>query len=179
MSERLDRAARLQAEWRRERPDLDVSPPGIIGRVHRIGLALTERLVAVYAGYGLTEAEFDVLASLRRAGPPYERTPGTIADHTMVTGGATSKRLDKLEAEGLVVRRISETDRRRRVVALTPQGLARIDEAFAAHMENEKVLLSVLSGDELRALEPILRHWALALEEQDSQRPAGSGPDRP
>ncbi|MYT26513.1 hypothetical protein GTW69_40685, partial [Streptomyces sp. SID7760] len=89
-----DHVARIQAEWARERPDLDVSPQGVIGRLHRLGLLLTDRLCLVYRRYGLSEGEFDVLAALRRAGAPYERAPGELAVHTMVTTGAMTKRID-------------------------------------------------------------------------------------
>lgn len=177
MAERLDRAAHIQAEWRRERPDLDVTPPGIIGRIHRIGIALTAEIVAVYAAHGLTQAEFEVLASLRRAGAPYERTPGDIANHTMVTGGATTKRIDKLEAEGLVERRIAETDKRSRVVALTDAGLRRIDEAFTAHIANEHRLIAALTAEQRATIEPILRDWAIALE--DAAAPTDTASARP
>lgn len=166
VSHELDQVDLIQAAWRRERPDLDVTPPGIIGRIHRIGAALKLPLVALYAEYGLTEAEFEVLASLRRAGAPFERTPGDIAKHTMVSSGATTKRLDRLEAAGLVVRRVSDTDGRGRVVALTEEGRALIDTAFTAHMLNEQRLLEALTPDQRMVLERILHEWSLKLEAQ-------------
>lgn len=169
MAEKCDRVDQIQAEWHRERPDLDVTPPGIIGRIHRIGNAVRDHITALYAQFGLTEAEFDVLAALRRAGAPYERTPSEISDHTMVTCGATSKRVGRLEAEGLVVRRVSDTDGRSRVVALTAKGLTLIDEAFAAHMANEKRILEAMTPQQRATLEPILRDWALALEAEASR----------
>ena len=100
-----DRVARIQAEWRRERPELDPSPQGVIGRLHRVAALLTEELVAVYGRYGLNEGDFDVLATLRRSGPPYARAAGDLADHTMITTGGLTKRVDRLVAKGLVERR--------------------------------------------------------------------------
>ena len=88
------------AQWHRERPDLDVSPQGVIGRLHRLAARLTEELVAVYAEFGLGEGEFDVLATLRRSGAPYELTPGELAAGTMVTSGAVTKRVDRLVERG-------------------------------------------------------------------------------
>jgi DNA-binding MarR family transcriptional regulator len=155
----VDHVARIQEEWRRERPDLDVSPPGVIGRLHRLGARLTAELVVVYRRYGLDEGKFDVLAALRRAGDPYERAPGELAQHTMVTTGAMTKRIDALEAAGLVARRRSSSDGRGRVVALTDAGLRVIDEAFPAHMANERRLLSVLTPVERRQLETLLTAW--------------------
>lgn len=154
-----DHVDRIQQQWRRERPDLDVSPIGVIGRLHRLAVRLTAELVAVYRRHGLDEGKFDVLATLRRAGEPYERAPGELAQHTMVTTGAMTKRIDALEAAGLVARRRSSTDGRGRVVALTPAGRRVIDEAFTAHMANERRLLDALSPAERAQLETLLTGW--------------------
>ncbi|ERK70012.1 MULTISPECIES: MarR family winged helix-turn-helix transcriptional regulator [Leifsonia] len=159
-----DHVARIQQEWRRERPDLDVSPQGVIGRLHRVAARLTEELATVYAEHGLGEGDFDVLAALRRAGEPFERTPGELAEHTMVTTGGMTKRLDRLEHAGLVARRAADGDGRGRVVALTPLGRTTIDAAFTAHMANEKRLLDELAPDDARALEGILTRWLGTLE---------------
>ncbi len=146
-------------EWRRERPDLDVSPIGVIGRLHRLALALTEQLSIVYREHGLSEGEFDVLAALRRAGEPFERAPGDLAQHTMVTSGAMTKRVDRLEEAGLVTRRVSQADGRGRVIALTAAGRERIDRAFEAHVANEHRLLVTLDPADRAAIEPILTRW--------------------
>ena len=159
MSTASDRVAGVQQEWRRERPDLDPAPQGVIGRLHRVAGLLTEQLVAVYARHGLTEGDFDVLATLRRAGAPFERTPGELAQHTMVTTGGMSKRIDRLEQAGLVSRRASSSDGRSRVVALTPEGVERIDAAVTEHFANERRLLDELSPADARALERILTAW--------------------
>jgi DNA-binding MarR family transcriptional regulator len=158
-----DHVSGIIREWQRERPDLDVSPVGVIGRLHRLSLALTEQLVAVYREHGLTEGEFDVLATLRRVGEPYERTPGDLATHTMVTTGAMTKRIDRLEDAGLVTRRVSRLDGRGRVIALTTEGRERIDRAFEAHIANEQRLVAALDPDDRRAIEPILARWLAKL----------------
>ena len=159
MDSTSDHVARIQAEWARERPDLDVTPLGVIGRLHRLAGALTEELVSLYRQHGLGEGEFDVLATLRRAGAPYERAPGELAQFTMVTTGAMTKRLDRLVQAGLVTRRTSEIDGRARVVALTPEGLAVIDRAFTEHIANEHRLLAGLSREESQHLESLLTTW--------------------
>ena len=163
-AEPLDRIARIQQAWRRERPDLDPSPQGVIGRLHRIGIELTERLVAVYSEFGLSEGEFDVLATLRRAGSPYERAAGDLADHTLVTTGGLTKRVDRLVARGLVERRTEASDARRRIVRLTTAGIDLIDQAFTAHIENEHRLIAELGADDAAAIEPILTRWLRALD---------------
>ncbi|WP_433019463.1 MarR family winged helix-turn-helix transcriptional regulator [Kribbella sp. CA-294648] len=167
MTEEQDHVDRIQAAWRVERPDLDVRPQGVIGRLHRIAARLTSELNLVYAQYGLTEGEFDVLAALRRAGTPYERAPGEIALHTMVTTGAVSKRVDRLEEAGLVHRRRSDADGRGRMVRLTPAGKRLIDKAFAAHIANERRLLETLSPAEADQLEKLLKNWLTRLEPAD------------
>lgn len=159
MTQPVDHVARIQAEWARERPDLDVAPQGVIGRLHRLSGHLTEQLCVVYRRHGLAEGEFDVLAALRRAGAPYERAPGELAQFTMVTTGAMTKRIDRLERDGLVTRRRSSTDGRGRVVALTTAGRRLIDTAFAEHMVNERRLLTGLSAAQVTQLESLLTDW--------------------
>ena len=159
-----DHVDRIQAQWAKERPDVDVSPQGVIGRLHRLANHLTAQLCLVYARFGLSEGEFDVLATLRRAGEPYELAPGRLAEHTMVTSGGLTKRLDRLERNGLVTRRRSEADGRGRVVGLTPAGKALIDRAFEEHMRNERRLLDELEPAEAEQLEALLRTWLARYE---------------
>lgn len=159
-----DRVSRIQEEWLRERPDLDVTPQGVIGRLHRVGARLTEELVAVYGEHGLAEGDFDVLATLRRAGAPYERTPGELAEHTMITTGGMTKRLDRLERAGLVTRRAAEADGRGRIVALTDRGRETIDAAVTDHLANERRLVDLLGPRDAAALERILTRWLARLE---------------
>ncbi|GAA3047805.1 MarR family transcriptional regulator [Streptomyces roseofulvus] len=170
-----DRVARIQADWRRERPDLDVTPQGVIGRLHRLADRLSGELRLVYDRYGLGEGEFDVLCALRRAGAPFERAPGELAAHTMVTTGAMTKRIDRLERAGLVTRRRSDDDQRGRIVALTPPGRDLIDRAFADHMRNERRLLDLLTPAEAASLEALLTGWLGRLEPPAEAPPTGPG----
>lgn len=163
-----DHVARIMAEWRRERPDLDASPQGVIGRLHRLANALTDELVAVYDRFGLSEGEFDVLATLRRAGAPFERTPSDLAASTMVTSGAMTKRIDRLERRGFVTRRVSDADGRGRVIALTAAGRELIDDVMTAHLANEHRLLAAISGDDAADLERVLTRWLSAFETPDA-----------
>lgn len=160
MTASSDHVSQILEQWNRERPDLDTRPIAVIGRLHRVGDALRERLLEVYRRYGLGEGEFDILATLRRSGDPYELTPGELATQTMVTSGAVSKRLDRLESGGYVSRRGRDGDGRGRVVALTDSGRMLIDDAFAAHMANEAELLRPVSAADRAALERILAAWA-------------------
>ncbi|MGW1140327.1 MarR family winged helix-turn-helix transcriptional regulator [Streptomyces zhihengii] len=173
-----DRVARIQAEWRRERPDVDVSPQAVVGRLHRLAGRLTAELRIVYDRYGLGEGEFDVLCALRRAGEPFERAPGELAAHTMVTTGAMTKRIDRLERAGLVTRRRSGDDQRARIVALTRPGLDLVDRAFADHMRNERRLLDLLTADEAASLEALLTSWLARMETPPTAGDRPAGPPR-
>ncbi|MGW4202759.1 MarR family winged helix-turn-helix transcriptional regulator [Streptomyces sp. NPDC004726] len=168
--EPMDRVARIQAEWRRERPDVDITPQGVIGRLHRLAGRLTGELGLVYGRYGLSEGEFDVLCALRRAGDPHERAPGELAAHTMVTTGAMTKRIDRLERAGLVTRRRSGDDQRGRIVALTGPGRELIDRAFTDHMRNERRLLDLLTPAEAESLETLLTTWLSRMEHPGPSR---------
>lgn len=159
MSENIDAVGRIQAAWRRERPDVDVAPQGIIGRLHRLSDFIGLELNTVFESHGLSQGEFDVLASLRRAGAPYERTPSELAEHTMVTTGATTKRIDRLVEAGLIERRAAEGDGRRRIIALTKAGLRVVDETFSDHMENEHRIVAELPSEDQIQLEAILIRW--------------------
>lgn len=165
MDAAADRVDTIQAEWRRERPDLDPSPQAVIGRLHRVADAVTERLVVNYRTFGLTEGEFDVLAALRRAGEPYERPAGDLADHTMITSGGLTKRVDRLQERGLVTRRVEASDARCRMVRLTDAGLQLIDRAIEVHLQTEHALLDDLGADDAAALARILTRWLDLLDE--------------
>ena len=152
-----DRVGTFLDQWRRERPDLDPSPMGVIGRMRRISDDFTAVLVDNYRRFGLGEGEFDVLCALRRAGAPFVLTQADIAEHTMVTAGATSKRVDRLESTGLVTRHHSTEDGRARTVELSDEGRRLIDTAYPAHLAVEEGLLSPLDPDERAHLERLLR----------------------
>lgn len=159
-----DRVDRIQEQWRRERPDLDVSPQALVGRLHRLAARLTAEITPVQRRHGLGEGEFDVLAALRRAGEPFALAPGELAQHTMVTTGAMTKRVDRLEAAGLVRRERSASDGRGRVVALTDAGRRVIDAAFEDHIRNEHRLVAPLTDAEREQLVALLRRWADGLD---------------
>ncbi|MFC8597066.1 MarR family winged helix-turn-helix transcriptional regulator [Isoptericola sp. NPDC057191] len=153
----VDRVGTFVEQWRRERPDLDPSPMAVIGRMRRVSDDFSAALVENYRRYGIGEGEFDVLCALRRAGAPFALNQGDLAEHTMVTAGATSKRVDRLESAGLVSRHLQADDGRGRVVTLSPQGRRLIDEAYPEHLQLEEQLLSPLSRNERTQLEALLR----------------------
>jgi DNA-binding MarR family transcriptional regulator len=154
----------ILAHWHRERPDLDPSPIGLIGRLHRLADVLNVELRTVFAEAGLGDGDFDVLVTLRRNGAPYEMTPGELCDSTMVTSSAVTKRIDRLERAGLVTRTVSEEDARSRRIRLTDAGFDLDDRLMAVHVANEHRLVAGLSERDRSQLAAILRRWGQALE---------------
>ncbi len=151
------------AQWARERPGLDVSPMQVIGRLSRVAAVLDERLRPPFAAEGLGDGEFDVLASLRRAGDPFVLTPTQLTETMMVTSGAVTKRVDRLMAKGLVTRVASPTDGRGRLIGLTAEGVALVDRLVVAHVANERGLLAGLTEAEARELAGLLRRLLASL----------------
>jgi DNA-binding MarR family transcriptional regulator len=150
-------------QWQRERPDLDSSPIGVIGRISRLAREIERRLEPVYREHGLEPGWHDVLATLRRAGPPYRMRPSEFADALMLTSSGTTKRLDRLEQAGLIARAPDPDDRRGTLITLTPAGRSMIDRLTGAHLENERSLLAALSDGEQRRLADLLRKLQLGL----------------
>ena len=153
----MDRAARAIEQWRKERPDLDVSPMGVIGRLNEASsLIARDRLAPLFARFGLQSGEFDVLATLRRSGAPYALTPTELYEATMVTSGAMTARLDRLEKAGLIQRAPHPSDRRGVVVQLTAKGRELIDEALTAHVANEHQIITGLTREDREMLARLL-----------------------
>ena len=150
-------------QWRRERPELDHSPIGIVGRVSRIARELEPRLETVYREHGLEPGWHDVLATLRRAGPPYQLRPSDFTGALMLTSSGTTKRLDRLERAGLIARAPDPDDRRGVLITLTRAGHDLIDRVTEPHLANEARLLGGLSAAERERLADLLRKLALTL----------------
>lgn len=161
--EQQDHVDGVLAKWQRERPDLDCWPMAVFGRVGRMAAIAAREIEEVIKEEGLASGEFDVLVTLRRAGEPL--TPTALYQSTMLTSGAMTARLDKLEKQGLIQRTPSPTDRRSQLVSLTPQGRQLADNAVARHVANEWQMLAPLNADEQRQLADLLRRWLLAYED--------------
>jgi DNA-binding MarR family transcriptional regulator len=140
-----DEVDRLMAAWQRERPDLDSSPLAVLSRVSRLARHLDRARRATFDAHGLEGYEFDVLTALRRAGAPYQLSPGELLAQTLVSSGTMTNRIDRLEARGLVRRMPDPADGRAVRVRLTARGRTSVDAAFADLLERERELLGGLS----------------------------------
>lgn len=161
----MDHIDAIEAAWRRERPDVDVAPLALFGRIFRTAALANVRLGAGLAGFELQPGWFDLLAALRRAGKPYELNPTQLMRATMLSSGGMTKRLDRLAAAGLVERRPDPDDRRGTLVRLTARGRKTIDAALPVHVANEARLLSGLSAQERLSLDALLRKVLADLEQ--------------
>jgi len=159
-----DHVSTVLAQWAAERPDLDVSPMGIIGRVSRLALIMDKELFRVFEQFDLYRWGFDMLATLRRSGAPYRLSPGALLRSMMVTSGTMTNRIDRLEEKGLVRRVPDPEDRRGILVELTEQGRELIDTALPAHVANEERILKALSKEEQRTLAALLSKLLSSLE---------------
>ena len=160
-----DSVDKILAQWGRERPDLDVTPMGIIGRISRIERLVDEQMKEVCSKFQLERWGFDVLASLRRSGKPYHLTPTQLFNSLLLTSGAMTNRIDRLEEAGLVKRLQDPADRRGVLVSLTKDGLRLIDKAVTAHMEVEERMLACFPAKDRERLAGLLRSLSQRLDD--------------
>jgi DNA-binding MarR family transcriptional regulator len=159
-----DHIDQIVDQWRRERPELDVSPLALFGRLLRAAHLADRELARGLEGHGLQSGWFDVLAALRRAGRPYALNPTDLMAATMLSSGGITKRLDRLAEAGLIERRPDPADRRGTLVRLTRKGRSAIDRALEAHLANEQRLLLALAPGDQRRLDRLLRRLLGSLE---------------
>lgn len=167
MSSRHDPADDVDAiveAWHRERPDLDTEPLHVFSRVSRLARLLDLDRMNAFAQHSLEGWEFDVLSALRRAGDPYQLSPGRLVQETLVTSGTMTNRIDRLATKGWVARLPSPTDRRGVIVQLTREGQKRVDAAMADLLTRERELLASMPADERLALTGALRRLLAPFE---------------
>ena len=160
-----DAVDRIVAQWQAVRPDVDSSPIHVIGRVSRLSRLIDRGLAENFARFGIESWMYDVLATLRRGGEPYELPAGELVRQTMVTTGAITNRIDRLEQRGLV-ERTGADDRRKVIVRLTAEGRRLVDDVVGAHLATERTILADLSAHQQRELATLLRVVLLTLGDQ-------------
>jgi DNA-binding MarR family transcriptional regulator len=153
----VDEVDAILAQWERERPDLDLSGMGVFGRLGRLYVIGGRAIDEVFLRHGLQRGEFDVLATLRRSGPPYTLIPSALSETLMLSRAGMTNRLDRLEAAGLIERRLDQADRRSFLIALTPEGRRVVDAAVSEHTANQVRLLSSLTPQERTTLDQLVR----------------------
>lgn len=162
-------------QWAVERPDLDTEAMAVFGRIYRAARLVADVQERCYARFGITRADFDVLATLRRAGGPDGLSPGRLTDALMLSSGGTTSRLDRLERAGHLARTADPTDRRALLVRLTDSGRALVDEAVGAGLAEQQRLLGDLPAAQLKRLDDDLRDLLLSVERHaaEQERPNG------
>lgn len=167
-----DHVDRVRAQWTLERPELDTSPISVVARVGRLARYFDHGLERVFAQRGLRREGWDVLASLRRTGPPYRLSPTELYRGLMRTSGAMTNRLRRLENDGLIRRVVDPSDGRALLVELTEEGSELVDLLAAEHLDNERRMLGALTAEEQRVLAGLLRKLLIALEADQPTPPS-------
>lgn len=151
-------------QWQRERPDLDPSAKEVTGRIIRLAGLFQQAYRQAFERFGITDGEYGLLATLRRAGEPFELTPTELARNQMMTSGGMTAAIDRIERKGLATRAPNPADRRGSLVRLTAEGRALVDEAMAVHVEVEHRLTAALGPRQQERLVPLLRTLLLDVD---------------
>jgi DNA-binding MarR family transcriptional regulator len=162
-----DSIDRIVDEWRLELPTLDSSPLTVIGRVTRLADILRRQVDEALKPYGIGWDLLDVLGALRRAGPPFRRTPTALYRACMLSSGAMTNRIDRLERAGLVTRMPDPQDRRGILVGLTEAGREVVEKAIAAGWTTQHRLMAALTPSDRKRVAGLLRKLLLALEDPE------------
>lgn len=162
----MDKVDNIIKQWNQERPDLNVAPMALIGRIKRISQFLNTGMSKTFSEHGLNAANFDVLATLRRSGPPYALSPNDLIASTMVTSGTMTNRIDQLIKAGLVERKKNPEDGRSFAISLTTKGFDVIDSALSDHVSTQDELTSGLTQEEQKRLNILLRKFVKSFEDE-------------
>jgi len=166
-----DHIDKVVAQWKRQGLEYDLGPVGIIGRAGRIMEYVDRALEAKFEEFGISRATFDVLAALRRNGPPFRLSQRDLMRSLLRTSGSMSLRIDALEREGLVNRIQDQDDRRSVLVTLTPKGTSLLKKIIPEHLANETAIISTFTYSEKEQLTSLLRKWLVSLESNAAEGP--------
>lgn len=156
-------------QWQREKPDLESHEMLLIGRLINCTILITNELEKLYNSHNINRGEFDVLATLRRSGKPYELTPTEIFSTLMITSGTMTNRLQQLKKKGLISRTENLEDARSLKVVLSAQGLKLIDELIYQHVDLEKKLYQLIPQETQKSLEILLGDWLQGLRNRSDE----------
>lgn len=155
----------IREQWHQEKPELDTRAMGLIGRLYRLNHFMRIAVEESHKAFGLRPGEFDVLATLRRSGEPCKMTPTALFQAAMLTSGAMTNRLNRLEQAGLISREADPADRRSLLVVLTPLGREKIDAAIIDHVDNLQRLAALMKPEEIEQLDGLLKSWLAHFEQ--------------
>jgi len=153
----MDHVDKIIKQWHQERPDLDVEPMAVIGRIKQSSQYLVREMDKTFSNYGLNGASFDMLATILRSGTPYALTPSELMVSTMVTSGTMTNRIDQLVKSGLVERKPNPQDARGFIISLTNEGRLLIERVLDEHVKTQARLTKILTNEEQETLNSILR----------------------
>ncbi len=157
----MDRVDKIIEQWHQERPDLDVEPMEVIGRIKQLSQHLVREMDKTFCVHGLNGAKFDVLATIRRSGAPYGLSPSDLMASTMVTSGTMTNRIDQLVKVGLVERISNPKDARSFIISLTNEGHSLIDKVLNDHVETQTRLIAVLTKEDRKSINLILKKFLM------------------
>lgn len=161
----MDQIDRIVGLWQQVRPDLALGSTEVIGRIVRLEYFITRRVLQDLAHYDLNVGEFDVLAALRRYPPSFQLSPNQLQSMVLISSGALTNRINRLESRGLVSRAQADHDRRGVIVTLTEQGFKVLEEAVSHHLAAEAELVNTLTPDEQLQAAALLKKMLIAIED--------------
>lgn len=161
----MDQIDRIVGLWQQVRPDLELGSTEVIGRIVRLEYFITRRVLQDLAHYDLNVGEFDVLAALRRYPPSFQLSPNQLQSMVLISSGALTNRINRLESRGLVSRAQADHDRRGVIVTLTEQGFKVLEEAVKHHLAAEAELANTLTPDEQQQAAALLKKMLIAIED--------------
>lgn len=160
----MDGVDKIIAQWNRERPELDVEPMALIGRLMRIASHISKGMGETLLEYDLNGASFDVLATLRRSGAPFALSPTDLMTTMMITSGTMTNRIDQLVKRNFVERIANEHDGRGFLITLTGEGFTLIDEVVGAHVKTQEKLVSGFSKADQKAMNQLMKTYLEDIE---------------
>lgn len=147
----------LRDEWNQEDSKLDTSAMDIVGRIIKLGNIWSVQVNTIMKPFGLKYTEFDIIATLRRSGKPYELTPTQLCNSILLTSGAMTTALNRVEKSGLIERTLSASDKRVKTARLTPKGIKLAHQAAEKRFELASNQIQKISGKNRQILSALLR----------------------
>jgi DNA-binding MarR family transcriptional regulator len=169
--EEMDRVDIGLEAWKREFPNMDLETEGLVSRIHKISRYIDRAMSETASEFGLTVSDWELMSSLRRQGPPYRLKPSQLCTDMMMSSGAMTARLDKLEQEGLITRTKDPDDRRGVIVELTEKGRDLWGEAVDVQAAKEKMFADALTDREKQLANNMLRKMLITLQRQAGDYP--------